>query len=164
MTEGGEGETCFRCLTIDSHMILGSCRTDSLTIGLRGLFMCETNKEDTDTELFAFVCHLMKPAANICKSELFKPQRRTVRSWATTKNLFILTDLTLTIRMAEKCTRTLTVTHIEIFHFQGTLSLHRKISNKTVHLLLIRTSSNVRLKAHLKYHSRCDDAILYSYC
>lgn len=72
-------------------MILGTCRTYSRTIRLRGLFMCEANKEDTDTELFTFVCHVMKPAANdqlrhmpskllhISKSKLFKRQRRTVR-------------------------------------------------------------------------------------
>lgn len=58
VTTEGEEEACFRCLSVDSHMILGTCRTDSRTIGLLGLFMCETNK-DMDTELFAFVCHLM---------------------------------------------------------------------------------------------------------
>jgi len=46
VTTEGEEETCFRCLSIDnSHKILGTCRTESRTIGLRGLFMYETNKE-----------------------------------------------------------------------------------------------------------------------
>jgi hypothetical protein len=75
-----------------------------------------------DTELFALVCHLMKHAANGQLRHMpYTLLHIYLQVWAIQTAKTYVTDLTLTIHIAEKCTRTLTVTHIEIFHLQSTV-------------------------------------------
>jgi len=160
-TEGEEKENFFRCPSIDnSHTILGNCRTDSRTIGVRGLFMCETNEEYMDRELFALFYHLMKHVAN----DLLRHMPSTLlhiylQVWAiqtakiygqimgnNKKKLFTWKDLTLTIQIAEKCTHTLTVTHIEIFH--PSARYHCTVKSATKYFTLCSYKLPVRPGTH----------------